>query len=94
MQKYIEHTDESYEHTIALLWKDGEDYTALLTERLWAAQKVIKGLEAALGPFANNLAVTDPRLASTDDHPVIVRLVHLRQAKTALALAKGESRNV
>jgi len=49
-------------------------------------------LRRALEPFAHNLAITDPRMAGKADHPVIVRLVHLRQAKAALA--KGEARNV
>ena len=48
MQEYIEHTDKSYNRTIARLRADGEDYAALLTERLWAAQKVIKELQAAV----------------------------------------------
>ena len=41
------HTDKSYERTIALLRDDGDDYAAILTERLWQAQKEIEKLEQA-----------------------------------------------
>ncbi len=58
MQEYIEHTDESYKRTIALLREEGDDYAAILTERLWVAQRVIKELQAA--PPAPDASAPDP----------------------------------
>ena len=81
MQEHIRHTDESYRRTIALLRADGDDYAAILTERLWAAQQVIDRLVKALEAITEECP--SPKL------PYGMAVVRI--ARKALAAVKGEA---